>query len=118
MKEKMIMDRILDLQIMLREDCESDISLEEILLFLESAMNFGAFQIELLEYKLEGRELSYTEEIRLFLSKNSNEDILRLYKIMYNFNDVNIEGIEERLSNGIFGDDDDQVKVKINKKIG
>ena len=83
-------------------------SLEDILLFLEDAMNYGAFQIELLDYKLEGISLSYFETIRLFLSENDNEDILWLYRNAQNFNDVNIESIEERL----YGDNNVPVNGK------
>lgn len=109
-----VMNRILELQIIIKEDCDVDMSFEDILLFLEDAMNFGAFQIKLLEYKLEGVILSYPEKIRLFLSENDNEDILRLYRIINNFNGANIEGIEEHL----FDDsrENGPVKVKASKK--
>jgi len=106
--ENYVMNRILELQIILKEDCERDMSLEDILLFLEDAMNYGAFQIELLDYKLEGISLSYFETIRLFLSENDNEDILWLYRNAQNFNDVNIESIEERL----YGDNNVPVNGK------
>jgi len=106
--ENYVMNRILELQIILKEDCERDMSLEDILLFLEDAMNYGAFQIELLDYKLEGISLSYFETIRLFLSENDNEDILWLYRNAQNFNDVNIESMEERL----YGDNNVPVNGK------
>ena len=106
--ENYVMNRILELQIILKEDCERDMSLEDILLFLEDAMNYGAFQIELLDYKLGGISLSYFETIRLFLSENDNEDILWLYRNAQNFNDVNIESIEERL----YGDNNVPVNGK------
>ncbi len=123
MKEKIaldndIMNRILELQVILKDDFGSDMSFDEILLFLEDAMNFGAFQIELLKYKLENVSLSYVQKLRLFFDKNDNDDILRLYRITQNFNDVNIESIEERLSDGVFDNsrDNGPVKVKVNKK--
>lgn len=119
MKEKMAMDndvmnRIFELQNIIKEDFGTLISFEDILMFLEDAMNFGGFQVKLLEYKLDGVKLSYSEKIRLFLSENDNEDILRLYGIINNFNDVNIESIEERL----FDDsrENGPVKVKVSDK--
>lgn len=109
-----VMNRIFELQNIIKEDFGTLISFEDILMFLEDVMNFGGFQIKLLEYKLDGVKLSYSEKIRLFLSENDNEDILRLYGIINNFNDVNIESIEERL----FDDsrENGPVKVKVSDK--
>ncbi|MCI9585055.1 MAG: hypothetical protein HFH45_00220 [Bacilli bacterium] len=121
MKEKMVMDndvmnKILELQVIIKEYYGTLVSFEDILLFLENAMNYGFFQIRLLESKLSGVTLSYEETIKRFLDENSIDEILKLYDIEQNYGEDNIEQISTCLETSSCVEDDKLSKVKINKK--
>lgn len=73
-----MMNRLLELQVMIKEDYMSDITYEELLIFLEEMINL--FKIGILE-KL---NLSYVEKLKIFLTQYDNDDILRLYGLMQN----------------------------------
>lgn len=121
MKEKMVMDndvmnRILELQVIIKEYYGTLVSFEDILLFLENAMNYGSFQIWLLESRLSGVTLSYEETIKRFLDENSIDEILKLYDIEQNYGEDNIEQISTSLETSSCREDDKSSKVKINQK--
>ena len=121
MKEKMVMDndvmnKILELQVIIIEYYGTLVSFEDILLFLENAMNYGFFQIRLLESKLSGVTLSYEETIKRFQDENSIDEILKLYDIEQNYGEDNIEQISTCLETSSCVEDDKLSKVKINKK--
>lgn len=89
-------EKLLELQTALVNERNHCMTIEEIITFLRSAMNFGEFQLTLFSYKIDGIELSLNEMLKKFLNVISIEQILGLYDILQNFNEVNLENLRER----------------------
>lgn len=93
-----VIARIVELQNIVKAE-KTNISIEELLNFLNSAMNYGKFQIWLLEN--EDKQLSKNDKLKKFLSETSDVDILRLFDIEQNYGKNNIESIRKTLDDEI-----------------
>lgn len=89
--EANVIQRILEVQKLLIHERKHTMSIEEILRFLSSAMNYGKFQLWLWENKSNGIELNINDKLKKFFSETTNEEILGLYDIEQNYNKNNIE---------------------------
>lgn len=97
LEEKVIFE-LKQLQNILAVEKNADLSLEEIIKFLQSAMNFNEFQIFLMSLELEGTKISLNDSLDLYFSSTSYLQILNIYDTMQNFNENNINNIKEEVS--------------------
>ena len=95
-KEK-LKARLVEIQEMIKQERNHELSIEELLSFINNAMNYGKFQALLLEKELEGEELSFEDKLNMFLSETSNEDILTLYSTEQNYNANNLRAIDKMI---------------------
>ena len=91
--------RLVEIQKMLEQERHQELSIEEILIFIKNAMNYGKFQIE-----ISGKGLSFEEKLKQFLSETSNEEILTLYDIGQNYNANNLKAIDRMIEEGSLQD--------------
>lgn len=91
--------RLVEIQKMLEQERHQELSIEEILIFIKDAMNYGKFQIEISD-----KELSFEEKLKQFLSETSNEEILTLYDVGQNYNANNIKAIDRMIEEGSLQD--------------
>lgn len=95
-KEK-LKARLAEIQELIKKERNHELSIEELLNFINNAMNYGKFQAWLLEKELEGEELSFEDKLNTFLSETSNEDILALYSTGQNYNANNLRAIDKMI---------------------
>ena len=89
--------RLLEAQSVICEKRNNNMTIEGLLTFIKSAMNYGQFQIWLLDNQIEGVSVTLNEQINKFLSETSMDEILKLYDIEQNYNQNNIESIRKTL---------------------
>ena len=89
-----VVSRINSLQELFLNQKYQNYSDEEMIQFLRSAMNYGKFQLWLIENKLNGVELSLNDKLKRFLSETSDAQILGLYDVEQSFN--NAENLVEK----------------------
>ena len=88
--------QLLKIQKLIKQERSINLTLDELLYFLKNSMNYGAFQFEMQEM------LSFQEQLRLFLKDKSITDLLNLFDIYTNFNQKNIEDIDNQIENSSF----------------
>lgn len=72
-------------------------SIDELITFLNSAMNYDDMQIWLMKQEIKGVQLSLNEKLKKFFELKTDDDILRQYDIEQNYDQNNITEIEKVL---------------------
>lgn len=93
--ETVILNRIMGLQELISSEKGENISLEELVEFLDNVINYNEFQIWLSD--ITEKKLSKEERLKLFLSRTSDNDILRLYGTEKNYNQNNLANITKMI---------------------
>ena len=70
---------------------------DELILFLQSAMNYDDIQIWLMKMQFQGVQITLNDELKKFFELKTDDDILRLYDIEQNCNQNNIDSIRKTL---------------------
>lgn len=95
--EDATLNRILMLQQQIATKKQKNLSLEELLDFLNRAANYNGFQLWLKDLNEQGRELSKSQKITLLLSRTSDNDLLRLYDVENNYDESNLQSIDRMI---------------------
>ena len=85
--------RLLDIKSILARERNIDMGFEDLLSFLDNAMNYDEMQIWLTRQNLAGIELSLNDKLKKFFELRTNEEILFLYDIGQNYNEKNFENV-------------------------
>ena len=95
-----VIHKIIELQGIILDKKQKSLSVEKMIRFLNSAMNYGKFQIWLLENQIDGVKLSTNDKLKKFLEETSTDEILTLYDIEQNYDDANLENIAKQTGKG------------------
>ena len=95
-----VIPKIIELQGIILDKKHKSLSVEKMIRFLESAMNYGKFQIWLLDNQIDGIKLSTNDKLRKFLEETSTDEILTLYDIEQNYDDANLENVVQQTEKG------------------
>lgn len=95
--EDATLNRILMFQQQIATKKQKNLSLEELLDFLNRAANYNGFQLWLKDLNEQGRELSKSQKITLLLSRTSDNDLLRLYDVENNYDERNLQSIDRMI---------------------
>lgn len=90
-----VIPKIIELQGVILERKTKSLSIEKMIDFLNSAMNYGKFQIWLFDCELNGVKLTINDKIRKFLEETSIEEILKIYDIEYEYDNSLIKKEEQ-----------------------
>ena len=71
--------------------------MNELIIFLKSAMNYDEMQIWLVKQQMKGVQLSLNEKLRKFFELKSDADILKQYDVEQSYNRNNITEIRKVL---------------------
>lgn len=96
-------EKIIELQGIIEKKKNNKLSPKQLIYFIMSAMNYGEFQIWLIDCTLNGIKLTYEEQIKKFLEVTSVEEILTIYDIEYDYDNNLIKKdvlIDEFAENG------------------
>lgn len=92
-----VIGRLLEFQKLLKQERQVFLSIDEIIKFLNYAMNFDEFQIWLIRNKTEGVKLSDNDVLQKFFSQITEEQILQFYDVEQNFDENNLNSIRKTL---------------------
>ena len=94
-----IVYRLLELRDLIIDNKKKDISILDLIKFLNSAMNYDEMQIWLLRKQMKGKVLTLEDKLSKFFELKSNREILNLYIAEENYNQNNIDDIRKSLNN-------------------
>lgn len=94
-QDKNVLLRLLGIKSKLARERNIDMGVEDLILFLSNAMNYGEMQIWLIRQNLEGIELSLSDKLKRFFELETDEGLLILYDIEQNYNEQNIENVRQ-----------------------
>lgn len=94
-----IIYRLLELRDLIMDNKKKDISILDLIKFLNSAMNYDEMQIWLLRKQMKGKVLTLEDKLSKFFELKSNREILNLYIAEENYNQNNIDDIRKSLNN-------------------
>lgn len=89
--------RLLSLKSAIKTTRQKSMSFDELLAFLENAMNYDDMQVWLMKKDFEGLKLTLSDQLKKFFELKSNDDILRLYGVEQNYDQDNIDNISKTL---------------------
>lgn len=89
--------RLISLRESIKTKKQKSMSYDELILFLQSAMNYDDMQIWLMEKEFQGIKLTLNDELKKFFELKTEDDILRLYDIEQNYDQNNIDSISKTL---------------------
>ena len=89
--------RLISLRESIKTKKQKSMSYDELILFLQSAMNYDDMQIWLMEKEFQGIQLTLNDKLRKFFELKTEDDILRLYDIEQNYDQNNIDSISKTL---------------------
>ena len=92
-----IINRISKLRALIYEYKQILLSYDEMISFLEYAMNYDEMQLWLMTERLKGVTPTLSEKIRKFFELETDEDILILFDIENNYDQENIDDILKRI---------------------
>ena len=92
-QDKNVLLRLLGIKSKLARERNIDMGVDDLILFLSNAMNYGEMQIWLIRQNLEGIELSLSDKLKRFFELETDEGLLILYDIEQNYNEQNIENV-------------------------
>lgn len=90
--------RIINLKSIIKQTKQQSMTIDELIIFLNDAMNYDEMQIWSMRQKIKGVELSLNEKLKKFFDLNSDEEILKIYDIQQNYDENNITGIRKVLT--------------------
>ena len=94
-QDKNVLLRLLGIKSKLARERNIDMGVDDLILFLSNAMNYGEMQIWLIRQNLEGIELSLSDKLKRFFELETDEELLILYDIEQNYNEQNIENVRQ-----------------------
>ena len=94
-----IVYRLLELRDLIIDNKKKDISILDLIKFLNSAINYDEMQIWLLRKQMKGEVLTLEDKLSKFFELKSNYEILNLYIAEENYNQNNIDDIRKSLNN-------------------
>ncbi len=94
-QDKNVLLRLLGIKSKLARERNIDMGVDDLILFLSNAMNYGEMQIWLIRQNLEGIELSLSDKLKRFFELETDEGLLILYDIEQNYNEQNIENVRQ-----------------------
>lgn len=103
-----VISKIIELQGIIFDKKQKSLSVEEMIRFLNIAMNYGNFQIWLLKNQINSVKLSTNDKLKKFLEETSIDEILTLYDIVQNYDYANLENVVKKLEKNF---------IKENKKV-
>lgn len=89
--------RLINLKSCFEQTRHKFMSIDELITFLNSAMNYDDMQIWLMKQQMEGVQLSLNEKLKKFFELKTDDDILIQYDVEQNYNQNNIIGIRKVL---------------------
>lgn len=89
--------RLINLKLCFEQKKHKFMSIDELITFLNSAMNYDDMQIWLMKQEIKGVQLSLNEKLKKFFELKTDDDILRQYDIEQNYDQNNITEIEKVL---------------------
>jgi len=96
-QEDNIVFRLLELKNEIKNKKQKEINLDELISFLESAMNYDEMNIWFIKNQLKGIAYNLNDSLKKFFELKTNDDILRLYDLEQNYNQENIDSIKKTL---------------------
>ena len=89
--------RLISLRESIKTKRQKSMTTDELILFLQSAMNYDDMQIWLMEMQFQGAQLTLNDKLKKFFELKTEDDILRLYDIEQNYDQNNIDSIKKTL---------------------
>ena len=89
--------RLISLMESIKTKKQKSMSYDELILFLQSAMNYDDMQIWLMKKEFQGIQLTLNDELKKFFELKTEDDILRLYDVEQNYDQNNIDSISKTL---------------------
>lgn len=97
LKDDNVISRLISLRNTIKTKRHKSMSYDELILFLQFAMNFDDMQIWLIKKQLQGVQLTLNDELKKFFELKTDDDILRSYDIGQNYDQNNIDSIKKTL---------------------
>lgn len=94
LKDDNVISRLISLRNTIKTKRDKSMSYDELILFLNFAMNYDDMQIWLIKNELQGVQLTLNDELEKFFELNTDDDILRSYDIGQNCDQNNIDSIK------------------------
>lgn len=91
--------RLFNIKSKLASEKNVTMSDDELLRFLDNAMNYDEMQIWLIEKDIKGIEVTLDDTLKKFFELKTDEEILTLYDIEQNYNEKNIENVKKLIKN-------------------
>lgn len=73
--------RLMNLKLIFEQIKHVNMTIDELIIFLKSAMNYDEMQIWLVKQQMKGVQLSLNEKLRKFFELKSDADILKQYDV-------------------------------------
>ena len=89
--------RLISLMESIKTKKQKSMSYDELILFLQSAVNYDDMQIWLMKKEFQGIQLTLNDELKKFFELKTEDDILRLYDVEQNYDQNNIDSISKNL---------------------
>lgn len=84
--------RIYEIKLAIKDKKQKNMSIDELMSFLKSIMNYDDMQIWLMRKQIQGIDVTLNDKLKKLFELKSNEDILRSYGVEQNYNQNNING--------------------------
>ena len=97
LKDDNVISRLISLRNTIKTKRNKSMSYDELISFLQSAMNYDDMQIWLMEKEFQGIQLTLNDELKKFFELKTEDDILRLYDVEQNYDQNNIDSISKTL---------------------
>ena len=89
--------RLLELHLLIKHNYQKDMSISDLINFLNSVMNYDEMQIWFIRCQLKNKNISLNEKLTKFFTLKSNDDILRLYNMEQNYNQNNLDNVKKMI---------------------
>ena len=89
--------RLISLRESINTKRQKSMSYDELILFLQNAMNYDDMQIWFMKMQFQGLQITLADELNKFFELKTEDDILRLYDIEQNYDQNNIDSIRKTL---------------------
>ena len=94
--DKDIIDKILEIQTLLKIEKNVDMTFSEIKSFLDMAVNFDEIQTWIMLSRFDGKKLTKNDIYRKFFNDTSDDRILQLFDISLNVDEANIKSLQKK----------------------
>ncbi len=89
--------RLINLQLFFEQTKHVIMSIEQLIIFLKTAINYDDMQIWIMKQKINGVQLSLNDTLKKFFELKTDEEILRQYDVEQNYNTNNIARVRKVL---------------------